>query len=74
VQVLIAQGFAERPGENRILVQRDLLATLGQREVTRVGQELAEKRNTPFRPVSDGERIYGTFKETVHLGSLAPGH
>jgi hypothetical protein len=27
VQVLITQGFAERQGENRILVRRDLLAT-----------------------------------------------
>lgn len=68
-QVLIAQGFAERQGENRILVRRDLLATLEQREVTRVGQALAEKRDTPFRPASDGERIYGTFKETVQLAS-----
>jgi hypothetical protein len=69
VQVLITQGFAERQGENRILVRRDLLATLEQREVTRVGQVLAEKRNTPFRPASDGERIYGTFKEAVQLAS-----
>ncbi len=69
VQVLIAQGLAERQGENRILVRRDLLATLEQREVTRVGQELAEKRGAPFRPAKDGERIYGTFKETVQLAS-----
>ncbi|MGA7452444.1 MAG: DUF3363 domain-containing protein [Rhodoplanes sp.] len=69
VQVLIAQGFAERQGENRILVRRDLLATLEQREVTRVGQELAEKHGAPFRPAKDGERIYGTFKETLQLAS-----
>lgn len=69
VQVLIAQGFAERDGENRLRVRRDLLATLEQREVTRVGQELAEKRNTPFRPASDGAHVYGTFKETVQLAS-----
>ena len=69
VQVLIEQGFAERQGENRLRVRRDLLATLEQREVTRVGQELAEKRSTPFRPAKDGERIYGTFKETVQLAS-----
>jgi hypothetical protein len=69
VQVLIAQGFAERDGENRPRVRRDLLATLEQREVARVGQELAEKRGKPFRPTNDGERVYGTFKETVQLGS-----
>ena len=69
VQALIAQGFAERDGENRVRVRRDLLATLEQREVTRVGQELAEKRNTPFRPASDGAHVYGTFKETVQLAS-----
>ena len=50
VQVLIEQGFAEREGENRIRVRRDLLATLEQREVTRVGQELAENSR-----MSDGK-------------------
>jgi Protein of unknown function (DUF3363) len=69
VQVLIEQGLAEREGENRIRVRRDLLATLAQREVTRVGQELADKRSVPFRPAKDGDRIYGTFKETLHLAS-----
>ena len=69
LQVLIAQGFAEREGENRLRVRRDLLATLEQREVTRVGQELAEKRCAPFRPAKDGERIYGTFRETLQLTS-----
>ena len=69
VQVLIAQGFAEREDGNRLRVRRDLLATLEQREVTRVGQALAEKRNTSFRPANDGERIHGTFKETVQLAS-----
>ena len=69
VQVLIEQGLAEREGENRLLVRRDLLATLEQREVTWVGQELAEKRGGPFRPAKDGERIFGTFKETLQLAS-----
>ena len=71
VQVLIAQGFAERDGQHRLRVQRDLLATLERREVimTRVGQALVEKRNNPFRPASDGEYVYGTFKETVQLAS-----
>ena len=69
LQVLIAQGFAEREGENQLRVRRDLLATLEQREVTRLGQELAEKRGAPFRPAKDGERIYGTFRETLQLTS-----
>jgi hypothetical protein len=69
VQVLIAQGLAERQGENRILVRRDLLSTLEQREVARVGQELAENRNIPFRQARDGEHVYGTFKETVQFAS-----
>ena len=34
-----------------------------------VGQELAEKRNIPFRQAKDGEHVYGTFKETVQLAS-----
>jgi hypothetical protein len=53
----------------RLSVRRDLLATLEWREVTRVGQVLAEKRNAPFRPAKDGVYVYGTFKETVQLVS-----
>jgi hypothetical protein len=53
VQVLVARGFAERDGENRLSVRRDLLSTLEQREVARVGQELAEKRNIPFRQAKE---------------------
>jgi hypothetical protein len=69
VQALIAQGLAERDGGDRLRIRRDLLATLEQRELTRVGQELAEKRNAPFRPAKDGDYVYGTFKETVQLVS-----
>ena len=69
VQALIAQGLAERDGGDQLRIRRDLLATLEQRELTRVGQELAEKRNAPFRPAKDGDYVYGTFKETVQLVS-----
>jgi hypothetical protein len=68
-QVLIARSLAERDGENRLRVRRDLLANLEQHEVTQVGQELAEKRNIPFRQAKDGGHVYGTFKETVQLAS-----
>jgi type IV secretory pathway VirD2 relaxase len=69
LQVLIDQGFAERADDSRVRYRRDLLAALERREVTRVGRELAEERGLTFRPIEDGTRIYGTFKETLQLAS-----
>jgi Protein of unknown function (DUF3363) len=69
VQALIDQGLAERADDSRILCRRDLLAALERRELTRVGRELAGERGLTFRPLEDGKRIYGTFKETLQLAS-----
>ena len=69
VQVLIEQGFAERGDDGSVRSRRNLLTALERREVTRVGQELAYERGLTFRPLEDGRRIYGTFKETLQLAS-----
>lgn len=49
--------------------RRNLLATLREREVARVGGELAASKGLPFRAVSDGETVAGKFTGTVQLSS-----
>jgi hypothetical protein len=64
----LASGDATRQG-SRILYRRNLLATLRDRELARVGASLAERKGLAFRPVADGARVSGTFTGTVHLAS-----
>jgi hypothetical protein len=53
----IAQGDATRQQNGRILYRRNLLANLREREVARVGAEMAESKALPFRAAADGENI-----------------
>ena len=66
---LIWQGDAIRHADGRIFYRRNLLATLEQRDVARVGAALAASRSLPFRPTGEGETVQGVFKETVQLSS-----
>ncbi|QHC34726.1 DUF3363 domain-containing protein [Komagataeibacter xylinus] len=65
----IEQGDATRARDGRIFYRRSLLATLREREVARVGAEMAESKALPFRAATDGEKISGTFTGTVQLSS-----
>ncbi|MDX0312530.1 DUF3363 domain-containing protein [Sinorhizobium meliloti] len=65
----IEQGDATRSRDGRIVYRRSLLATLREREVTRVGAEMAESKALPFRAAADGEKISGKFTGTVQLSS-----
>jgi len=65
----IAQGDATRQHTGRILYRRNLLANLREREVTRVGTEMAESKRLSFRSVKDGETVSGKFTGTVQLSS-----
>jgi len=64
----LASGDATRQGA-RVLYRRNLLATLRDRELARVGASLAERKGLAFRPAADGARVSGTFTGTVHLAS-----
>jgi len=55
--------------DGRIFYRRSLLAALREREVARVGAEMAESNSLPFRAVADGEKISGKFTGTVQLSS-----
>jgi hypothetical protein len=66
---LIVKGHAQRATGGQVQYRRGLLAKLERQELMRAGQKLAEERQLPFRAIQDGERVRGTFKETVQLVS-----
>ncbi|WP_323717640.1 DUF3363 domain-containing protein [Paracoccus aminovorans] len=65
----IEQRDATRSRDGRIFYRRSLLATLREREVARVGAEMAESKSLPFRAATDGENVSGKFTGTVQLSS-----
>ena len=65
----IAQGNANRSRDSRVFYRRNLLATLREREVARVGAEMAATKALPFRAATDGETVTGKFTGTVQLSS-----
>ena len=65
----IEQGDATRARNGRIFYRRSLLATLREREVARIGAEMAERKALPFRSATDGESVSGKFTGTVQLSS-----
>jgi hypothetical protein len=65
----IEQGDASRSRDGRIFYRRNLLATLREREVARVGAEIAASKALPFRAVTDGENVSGKFTGTVRITS-----
>jgi type IV secretory pathway VirD2 relaxase len=65
---LTEQGLAERSGQ-RVILARNLLATLREREVRLVGQVIAAETGLGHRAVSDGQRASGTYRRSVTLTS-----
>ena len=65
---LVEDGLATRRGQ-RLLLARDLLATLRDREVTQVGRSLAAETGLDHRPVSDGGRVGGVYRRSMMLAS-----
>lgn len=66
---LIEQGDATRQQNGRVFYRRNLLATLREREMARVGAGLADSKALPFRAAGDGETVSGKFTGTVQLSS-----
>ncbi|MHB0710216.1 DUF3363 domain-containing protein [Roseomonas mucosa] len=65
----VEQRDATRARNGRIFYRRNLLATLREREVARIGAEMAESKGLPFRAATDGENVSGKFTGTVQLSS-----
>ncbi|BBE00015.1 DUF3363 domain-containing protein [Sphingobium amiense] len=65
----IEQGDATRGLNGGALYRRNLLATLREREITRIGTEMAASKALPFRAATDGGGVTGKFTGTVQLSS-----
>lgn len=65
---LIEQGLAERHGQ-RVVLARNLLATLRGRELAKTAQDIAAETGLEHRPVVDGLRVAGVYRRSVMLVS-----
>ena len=64
----MVQGFA-RETDTGFVYRKDMLPTLARREVEDAGKRLAQERGMPFRMAESGERISGTYRQSVQLVS-----
>lgn len=65
---LIEQGLAERPGV-RLVLARNLLSTLRDRELATVGQSLQDQTGQTYLPMRDGGRASGVYRRSIQLAS-----
>jgi hypothetical protein len=65
---LTEQGLAERRGQ-RVVLARNLLATLRNRELTKTAQDITAETGLEHRPVNDGQRVAGIYRRSVMLAS-----
>jgi Protein of unknown function (DUF3363) len=65
---LAAKGPADRQGP-RIVLQRDLLATLRRREIDAAGARLSAEAGLPYMPAAGGEMVARTFRQRLTLTS-----
>ncbi|WP_424191223.1 DUF3363 domain-containing protein [Ampullimonas aquatilis] len=65
---LIEQGLGEQRGQ-RVILARNLLATLRSRELANAAQDMAAETGLQYRPTIDGERISGVYRRSVMLAS-----
>ncbi|KFX68212.1 type VI secretion protein [Pseudomonas taeanensis MS-3] len=65
---LVDQGLAERQGA-RVLLARNLLATLRGRELSATVQDIMANTGMQYRPALDGERVSGIYRRSVQLAS-----
>ena len=65
---LIEQGLAERRG-SRVLLARNLLGTLRQRDLDAASRGITGETGLPYRPATDGERVLGVYRRNVLLAS-----
>jgi hypothetical protein len=65
---LVEQGLAERQGQ-RVVLARNLLGTLRERELSVTAHEIAAQTGLRYRPTSDGERVSGIYRRAVQLAS-----
>ncbi|BCB72828.1 hypothetical protein HMEPL2_31790 [Vreelandella aquamarina] len=65
---LVDQGLAEKRGQ-RIVLARNLLRTLRNRELVQAVKDIAAETGQEHRPVADGQRVAGIYRRSVMLAS-----
>lgn len=65
---LAEQGLAKHRGQ-RVVLARNLLATLRGRELAQAAQDIAAETGLEHRPVADGRRVVGIYRRSVMLAS-----
>ena len=65
---LIDQGLASRRGQ-RVLMARNLLATLKGRELEAVSKTMARETGRAFRPLKARDTVSGVYRQSVNLAS-----
>ncbi|AFT71032.1 Relaxase type IV secretory pathway VirD2 [Alloalcanivorax dieselolei B5] len=65
---LTEQGLAEHR-EQRIVLARNLLATLRGRDLAQAAKDIAIEAGLEHRPVADGQRVAGIYRRNVMLAS-----
>jgi type IV secretory pathway VirD2 relaxase len=68
VDFLAGQGLAERRGA-RVILARNLLATLRDRDIAAAARTIARETGLTHRPVIEGERVSGIYRRNVQLAS-----
>jgi hypothetical protein len=66
---LIQRGYARRSDEGGLRVKADLIRTLTEHEVERVGRDLAAERGLTFNAIADGEHVQGKLLGSTQLAS-----
>ena len=62
------QGLAQRRGQ-RVILARNLLATLRNRELTQAAKDITAETELEHRPMADGQRVAGIYRRSVMLVS-----
>ncbi|EMY8117013.1 MULTISPECIES: relaxase/mobilization nuclease and DUF3363 domain-containing protein [Pseudomonas] len=65
---LAEQGLAERRGQ-RVILARNLLGTLRNRELAQAAKDIAAEAGLEHRLVADGQRVAGVYRRSVMLAS-----
>ncbi|WP_438998582.1 DUF3363 domain-containing protein [Variovorax beijingensis] len=68
LDLLTEQGLAERFGQ-RVILARNLLTTLRDRELASVGKDLQKQSGKTWSPVRDGQPASGIYRRSVRLVS-----
>ncbi|MDP1953273.1 MAG: DUF3363 domain-containing protein [Polaromonas sp.] len=68
VEFLSEEGLAERHGQ-RVVLARNLLATLRERELASAGKALQDQTGSIHRPTRTGESVSGVYRRSIQLAS-----